>query len=151
MDAITFNACRKLESMGITAVPIPTSEPYEYWDPERTRGMGILSLRHAAYLAGLGVIGRNTLLVNRKYGNMLQIGAILIDKDLDGDPVIAEKWCPPHCRLCIVSCPQKALNGKTVDQMLCRQISQFKTGKGYTLEKCNRCRTVCPNRLGIKK
>jgi epoxyqueuosine reductase QueG len=151
VETITFSACRELESIGIAAVPVPTNEPYEYWDPERTRGMGILSLRHAGYLAGLGVMGRNTLLVNRRYGNMIQIGAILIDKDLDGDPVISEKWCPPDCRLCIDSCPQKALDGTTVDQKLCRPISNFLTGKGYTLKRCNRCRAVCPNRLGVRK
>ncbi len=151
LDRMTIEICRRLESLGIKAVPVPVDNPYEYWDPKNTRGMGILSLRHAGYLAGLGVLGRNTLLVNRHYGNMIRIGAVLVDKVLAGDPVITENWCKPECRLCIDSCPMKALDGKTVDQKLCRPICCYRTEKGYTLIKCFSCRAVCPNRLGAGK
>jgi len=34
-------------------VLIPTDAPYEYWDSENQEGRAILSLRHAAMLAGL--------------------------------------------------------------------------------------------------
>jgi len=149
VDRITLEACRRLESVGLAAVPVPTNEPYEYWDAKKSRGMGVLSLRHAGYLAGLGVIGKNTLLVNRRLGNMMQIGAILLDAKLEGDPMIRETWCPPECRLCIDYCPQKALDGKVVDQKLCRPQSNYRTGKGYTLKKCSNCRKVCPNRFGL--
>jgi len=146
---ITLKACRALEAAGLAAVPVPTNEPYEFWDAKRMRGMGIMSMRHAAHLAGLGVLGKNTLLVTRDFGNMVQIGAILVDADIKGDAIIKEAWCPPDCRLCIDSCPQKALDGRTVDQKLCRPISNFRTAKGYTLKKCNACRRVCPNRFGV--
>lgn len=53
----------RLEKQGIGAVPIPSSDPYEHWEPERLHGRAILSLRHAGYLAGLGVLGKNTLLI----------------------------------------------------------------------------------------
>jgi epoxyqueuosine reductase QueG len=149
VSRITMEVCRRLEAQGMKAVPVPTNEPYEHWDAENTRGMGILSMRHAGYLAGLGALGRNTLLVNRTLGNMMQIGAVLVDAALEGDPVVRESYCPPDCRLCIDSCPQKALDGKTVDQKLCRPISNFRTAKGYTLKKCNSCRKVCPNRTGV--
>ena len=149
VDSITLETCRRLESIGLVAVPVPTNDPYEYWDAKKNRGMGILSLRHAGYLAGLGVLGRNTLLVSRTLGNMMQIGAILLDAELEGDPIIRETWCPSGCRLCIDSCPQKALDGRTVDQKLCRPQSNFRTGKGYTLKKCSNCRKVCPNRSGM--
>jgi len=146
---ITLKACRALEARGMAAVPVPTNEPYEFWDAPKTRGMGILSMRHAAHLAGLGAMGKNTLLVTREFGNMVQIGAILVDADLKGDEVIAKPFCAPGCRLCIDSCPQKALNGITVDQKLCRPISNFRSAKGYTLKKCNVCRRVCPDRFGV--
>ncbi|MBM4248392.1 MAG: epoxyqueuosine reductase [Euryarchaeota archaeon] len=149
VDRITLEACRRLESEGLVSVPVPTDDPYEYWDAEKMRGMGILSLRHAGFLAGLGVIGRNTLLVNRRLGNMMQLGAILVDAELQGDPVIHESYCPRECRICIEECPQKALDGRTVDQRLCRPLSNFRNPKGYTLKKCNLCRKVCPNRFGV--
>jgi NAD-dependent dihydropyrimidine dehydrogenase PreA subunit len=90
-----------------------------------------------------------SLLVNERLGNMMHIGAILVDAGLDGDTIPRETWCAPKCRLCIDSCPKKALDGRTVDQKLCRPISNFRMEKGYTLKKCNACRKVCPNRFGI--
>ncbi len=73
-----------LEDKGVGAVPVP-SEPYEYWDEEKREGRGILSLKHAAVLAGLGVMGTNTLLTNDRFGNRITLGALLVDRDLDGD------------------------------------------------------------------
>jgi epoxyqueuosine reductase len=107
-------------------------------------------MRHAGRLAGLGVIGKNTLLINDKFGNMIQIGAVLLNVALEGDPIANYEVCPPDCNLCIESCPLKALNGKSVNQQLCRPLSNFTTEKGYTLKKCNICRRICPNCLGIK-
>jgi epoxyqueuosine reductase QueG len=114
--------------------------------------MGILSMRHAAWLAGIGILGKNTLIIDPKFGNMIHIGAILLDVELEGDPMIedAEKLCPEKCRICLDSCPTKALNGMTVNQLLCRPLSQFKTAKGYALENCNICRKSCPRRFCIR-
>ncbi|MDR2855419.1 MAG: hypothetical protein LBV40_04615, partial [Methanomicrobiales archaeon] len=43
---------------------------------------GHISLKHAAELAGLGVITRNYLLTNPEYGNLLWFSAVLTDADL---------------------------------------------------------------------
>jgi hypothetical protein len=64
LDAIALNLSYKVEELGYLAVPIPSSEPYDYWDSQRRHGRGILSLKHAAQLASLGSIGKNTLLIN---------------------------------------------------------------------------------------
>jgi epoxyqueuosine reductase len=66
----------ELDKEGIKPVPVPSDDPYEHWEPERSYGRAILSMRHAGYLAGLGVLGKNTLLINKDFGNMIQIGAI---------------------------------------------------------------------------
>jgi hypothetical protein len=42
-------------------------EPYEYWDDKIPEGKGIISLRHAGELAGVGKIGKNNLLINTTY------------------------------------------------------------------------------------
>jgi epoxyqueuosine reductase len=151
VDALGIEASLLLEKHGARAVPVPSDDPYEHWEPERSYGRAILSLRHAGYLAGLGVLGRNTLLMNKDYGNMIMIGAVLVDIELEGDPMASYEGCPPDCQLCIDSCPQKALDGKTINQQLCRPLSNYKTEKGYILMKCNICRRVCPNCLGIKR
>jgi Uncharacterized Fe-S protein len=138
-----------LEKEGVKAVPIPSDDPYEHWESERSYGRAILSLRHAGYLAGLGVLGKNTLLINKDFGNMIQIGAVLVNIELEPDPIATYKGCLDECNKCIDSCPEGAINGITVDQHKCRPISNFKNEKGYFLKKCSLCRTECPNCLGI--
>lgn len=151
VDQLGIDIALQLEKMGIKSVPIPSDDPYEHWDPEKSYGRAILSMRHAGYLAGLGVLGKNTLLINKEFGNMIQIGAVLVNIKLKADPPANYESCIAGCNQCIKMCPSKALNGKTVNQALCRPISNYKTTKGYILKKCFACRKVCPNSLGIRK
>ena len=143
VDEISVQLSYALESEGYTAVPIPSSEPYEYWDAQRRHGRGILSLKHAAQLAGLGYLGKNTLLINEKYGNRLWIGAVIADVQLAADPP-NEGSCPDACRICLDACPQSALDAITVDQMKCREICFSSTEGGGGLYACNLCRRECP-------
>ena len=150
VDRLGLELILRLEEYGIKSVLIPSDDPYEHWEPERSYGRAILSLRHAGHLAGLGVLGRNTLLINKDYGNMVQIGAVLVDIELEEDSIATYEGCAPDCSICIDSCPPGALDGKTVDQKLCRPLSNYRTEKGYILKRCNLCRRVCPVSLGIK-
>jgi len=147
---VTCEFALRLQDAGATAVPIP-SEPYEYWDADAKEGKGILSLRHAGYLAGLGVRGKNTLLTNDVFGNRITLGALLIDAALEGDPIARYTFCSEKCNLCIEHCPGKALGRKNVIQKFCRQKSNVTTGKGYSLYTCHVCRSVCPSGNGIRK
>ncbi len=150
LDAITCSLAAGLEAEGVTAMPIPSTDPYEYWDAARRHGRGILSLKHAAVLAGLGAMGRNTLLINERYGNMLWLGAVLTSADLEPDPPAVYEVCPPRCRLCLDACPQQALDGVTIDQRRCREHSVSVTDGGGWVLSCNACRRVCPNRAALK-
>ena len=147
---ITCDLSLRLQDLGVAAVPIP-SEPYEYWDVEKREGRGILSLKHAGYLGGLGVLGKNTLLTNNKLGNRITLGALLLNVSLEGDPIAEYRICKEDCNACITSCPAEALDGKSVVQKLCREKSQLTTPKGYSLYVCNTCRTVCPAGEGSKR
>ena len=147
---VTYGLSLRLQDLGVAAVPIP-SEPYEYWDVEKKEGRGILSLKHAGYLAGLGIVGRKTLLTNNKLGNRITLGALLLNVPLKGDPIAKYRICKEDCNACITSCPAKALDGKSVVQKLCREKSQLTTPKGYSLYVCNACRTVCPSGEGSKR
>jgi epoxyqueuosine reductase QueG len=143
VDNISVRLSAQMEKEGLMAVPIPSSEPYESWDPEQRHGRGILSLKHAAQLAGLGFIGRNTLLINQKYGNRLWLGAVITDALLKSDPLDLDE-CPDGCSLCRDSCPQSALDGITIEQIKCRSISAKTTEGGGFMLSCNLCRKVCP-------
>jgi epoxyqueuosine reductase QueG len=148
-DTIAFKAAKRMEeNYHCIAVPLPCDSPYEYWDNDRMEGRGLLSMKHIAVAAGLGVIGKSTLLLNNRYGNMLTIGAILTDLDLPSDPV-AENICVDECRKCMDGCPVGAIKNGIVNQKLCRMHTYGKTKRGFDTVDCNLCRTVCPVSNGI--
>jgi epoxyqueuosine reductase len=149
VDRLTLMLSRKLESLAVKNVPVPSDDPSEHWEPERSYARGILSLRHAGHLAGLGVLGKNTLLINDRLGNMIQLGALLLNEDLEADPLATYQACGENCQLCIMSCPQSALDGANVNQRLCRPLSNYKNERGFVLKKCWECRKVCPSHAGI--
>jgi epoxyqueuosine reductase len=143
IDNMSLQLSYQLELNGKLAVPVPSSEPYEYWNNERRHGRGILSLKHSAELAGIGRIGKNTLLVNQKFGNRLWLGAVITNAGLEPDP-ISKELCPESCNICIDNCPQNALDGITIDQKKCREICFSSTEGGGWLIACNLCRITCP-------
>ncbi len=148
LDYICSSACKEIEKLGAIAVPIPSDSPYEYWDSDKMEGRGLLSLKHAAALAGLGQLGKNTLLINKKHGNMLTLGALLTNLDLKSDP-LSQELCSRNCRLCLDNCPQKALDGSTVNQKLCREYAYGVSKRGFSTVNCNKCRVICPKALGM--
>jgi epoxyqueuosine reductase QueG len=151
LDQISFTFCDELEGKGITAIPIPSASPYDYWDSDKTHGRGILSLKHAGVLAGLGVIGKNTLLINKMFGNMIWLGAVLLSVDSEPDPVATYEVCQSKCRLCLDACPGAALDGNTIDQRICRKYSIASSEGGGWRLSCNICRKICPNNNGLTK
>lgn len=48
-------------------VPIPSDDPYEYWETETMTGKGLLSMKHVAVACGIGQIGKSSLLLNPEY------------------------------------------------------------------------------------
>lgn len=142
-------SCLLEQEEGVIAVPVP-SEPYEYWDAENREGRGLLSLRHAGYLAGLGTMGKNTLLTNEQYGNRIVLGALLLNIEVEPDQVAEYDFCHERCSRCIESCPSGALGGKQVNQKLCREHSEGLTKKGYSIYICKTCRTICPGGKGLR-
>lgn len=146
MDALAGAMAESLKSLGVIAFPKKASGPCK-WD-ESNRLRDIISLKHAAALAGLGRIGKNTLLINNKYGNMLWLSAVLTSAALDADPVATYEACLPECSLCIESCPVGALGNEFMEQRLC-QNHAFRKENGAEQVLCYSCRQVCPRCLGI--
>jgi epoxyqueuosine reductase len=138
-----------IQDAGASVVPVP-SEPYEYWDEVTREGRGILSLKHAGVLAGLGVMGTNTLLVNDRFGNRITLGALLVGAELAGDEPAGYTLGCETCNACVKSCPARAIGKKGVNQKLCRENSSVVTPKGYSLEVCRACREVCPKGRGLR-
>ncbi|MCL1972113.1 MAG: epoxyqueuosine reductase [Endomicrobia bacterium] len=107
---------------------------------------GHISLKHAAELAGLGIIGRNYLLTNNKYGNLLWFSAVLTDAELVPDKKAQYKICD-NCNKCVKTCPSGALDNSVLFKN--KECSKFYKIVNRKLEiQCFLCRKVCPYRFG---
>ena len=150
LDLLANQLALYLESEGGRAVPVPSDEPYRHWEAERNYGCGDLSHRHAAQAAGLGRLGKNSLLITPQFGNRVHLGSVVTDVDLAPDPVLDWEPCPQRCTLCLDACPAGALDGQQrVDQALCRPVVMERLPKGTMIDSCRACRRACP--AGLKR
>ncbi|MGH7738604.1 MAG: tRNA epoxyqueuosine(34) reductase QueG [bacterium] len=110
----------------------------------------VLEKSYAA-AAGLGWIGKNTLLLNRRWGSFLFLGEILTDAELAPDEP-GDSLCRT-CTACLDACPTGALEEagvlnatKCISYLTLEHRSDFPAApelKGY-LAGCDLCQTVCP-------
>lgn len=83
-----------------------------------------ISLRHAAFAAGLGSFGRHNLVVHPEMGSKVVFSAIITDRDIQVDTPLGEDLCI-DCDICVNLCPANALNEeKKTDVMKCLLKSQ---------------------------
>jgi epoxyqueuosine reductase QueG len=107
---------------------------------------GYISLKHAAELAGLGLINRNYLLTNPQYGNLLWFSAVLTDAYLVPDKKAQYKTCD-NCNKCVKACPTGALeNLASFGNKKCDKFYKIVNRK---LEiQCFLCLKICPYGFG---
>ena len=145
LDQCAYRLSGFIENQDGQALPIPADVPYYYWDKKKQYGRGDLSHRHAAVLAGLGSLGKNTLLLTPDFGNRVNLSSVLTDVPLVENPPFERDLCIAECDLCLRSCPANALRGDgTVIQKECRKLHSITTEKGFKLFACWECRRVCP-------
>ena len=68
-------------------------------------------LKELAYFAGIGQYGRNSLIINPRFGSDLKIQALFVDEDFDcGEPKEHRLApCCEDCNICIVKCPSQSI------------------------------------------
>ena len=75
--------------------------------------------RDLAQRAGLGWIGKNTCLINPRYGSYFLLAEILLGVELEPDPSFQTDQCGT-CTRCIEACPtQCILPDRTIDARRC--------------------------------
>ncbi len=149
LDIIAYETAIYIEQQRGIAIPVPSDEPYYDWNPDKVNGRGDLSHKHAAQAAGLGRLGKNSLLITPEFGNRVQLVSVVTNISLEPDPLVEDELCPSKCIICIESCPVKAISDEQqVNQRLCRSHMLLKLPKGQIIYNCRECRKVCP--IGIK-
>jgi epoxyqueuosine reductase len=108
--------------------------------------------RSYARLAGLGWIGRNTMLINQAIGSWFFLGELLVSLEIEADRPAPDRC--GTCTRCIDACPTDAIDARGLDATRC--ISYFtielrggipeehRDGIGAHLFGCDICQDVCP-------
>lgn len=109
--------------------------------------------------AGLGVRGKNSLLITPEYGSYVFIGEILTTLPLE-TVLYQEKGCI-DCGLCIKNCPGSAITDGVCTEKCASHISQKKGDlspeettilkKAHTVFGCDICQTVCPMNRNVNE
>ena len=128
-----------LEKMGASAKALPAYS-------------GKLPVKELAVKAGIGVQGRNTLVMNEKSSGSLRF--IIVETSIKISPTgtgLYEKnknnICD-QCRLCEIACPAQVLEEyRLLDENRCIAHRQL-TNRKPDLERCNICWKACREDIG---
>ncbi len=119
---------------------------------------GPVAERVFAKYAGLGWLGKNTLLLNEEMGSWFFLGVILTSLELA--PTLGPAESPPadlcgQCRQCLDACPTGALvEPYVMDARRCLSYltielrgsipHEYREGLGWQVYGCDICQDVCP-------
>jgi len=106
--------------------------------------------RYIANVSGVGFIGKNNMLITKKYGSFVFLGEIITNLVLEPDKKL-EMLCG-ECEKCLKACPTEAINNNSCDFKVCLSyITQEKQIEDRYLTKfkgrlfgCDSCQEACP-------
>jgi epoxyqueuosine reductase len=120
--------------------------------------------REAAWRAGLGWYGKNSLLLNRELGSWWVIGSVVTEARLSGNPELAPRPIADGCGVCdrcIPACPTGAISAPgAVDARRCLSWLlqapgsfpiEFRAALGGRIYGCDDCQTVCPPNRRVQR
>lgn len=110
-----------------------------------------IPLKPAAVKAGLGWQGKNTLLINKKYGSFQALGGIITNADLAEAYPMEEEHCG-GCTACVGSCPGSAIEPCGLNRSKCLSNLLEEDNIPDTVKEmpdayffeCDICQEACP-------
>lgn len=135
--------CEYINSLGYEAIALVDSNSL----PER----------YIAYLAGVGFVGKNNMIITKKYGSFVFLGEIITDLEIEcedlGDFKNIDKFenCG-SCEVCYGACPTKAINKSRKNCNICvSYLTQKKELEDKHINLlngrvfgCDSCQDTCP-------
>lgn len=146
LDTRAYELSNYINSLGYPSVSIPR-DGYGSIDVLLEKPLSFFSHKHAAYLAGLGTIGENNVLLTQKYGPRVRFTSIFSSLEIEGDPIVDEDLCI-HCESCVNHCPVSAIQSmegeyiKIIDKIKC--ATRSKKLRSEFRSPCGICIKVCP-------
>jgi len=139
LDILALKVAKYVINKGHRAVAIPASQILD-WKKQTAH----LSHKRIGYLAGIGWIGRNNLLVNERYGCQFRLVTILTDMPLAVDKP-KDLTCA-ECVSCVKVCPADAIkeNCEDFDHISCfEQLKAFQKKIPANQYICGICIKAC--------
>jgi len=106
----------------------------------------LFSYKHAAEAAGLGTLGRNSLLITPEFGPRVRLACLLTEASVEATPRVKNDFCT-KCNACIRVCPAQAIEEPqsaqpyAINRFACRAYRQA----GLV---CSVCLKVCDEATG---
>ena len=110
-------------------------------------------LKDAAVLAGMGVIGKNNLLITPEFGPRVRLKALALETELPPSEGQANfDPCSSCAAPCWAACPQAAFASGRYDRARCQiqmKIDESSPldpadANAYNVSYCRQCETACP-------
>lgn len=142
--------CEYIEGLGGKAIPLVDSNNL----PER----------YLAYLAGVGFIGKNNMIITKKYGSYVFLGEIITDLEIYSsdigkfEDIIKFNDCG-DCEICYKECPTKSINRFKKNSNICASyLTQKKELTDIEIKLiggrvfgCDSCQLKCPYNDRVEK
>ena len=147
IDNILLKIAEVLSGQGYESLPIPATGA-----TDGSRLYGSFSHKAAAYISGLGWIGKSCLLINESVGPRARWGTVLTNAPLSTTGKPLDENCG-DCDICVKKCPAGAFTGYKFSMQDKREIRYdvFKCDKYLSHREkstghrvCGICIQVCP-------
>lgn len=142
LDQVALKISNNIQNKGYYALPIPASQIVD-WNNQTAQA----SHKKIGVLAGVGWIGRNNLLVNKKLGSQFRLVSILTNMPLKTDKPTKEDC--GLCRMCVNICPAGAIkeDPSDFDHIKCfEKLKEFHKKSLVDQYICGVCVRVCNGR-----
>lgn len=171
LDNAAVRLAGLLEAERIPARPVPLYLPVRLVDG---KVQGVVRLKQIAAAGGLGEIGKNTLLLNPRFGSRLLLAGVVTAEPAPASGAAAAASLCTGCGACIRACPNGAIGPDGVDAFRCRTVRTWVPPRavpavkwllrrqvllrgiaplaplvaGTATIRCSRCVTACPGFSG---